>query len=1011
MMTMTKKMLIDATHPEETRVALVSQNKLEDYDFESIARKQIKSNIYLVKVTRVEPSLQAAFVDFGGNRHGFLPFPEIHHDYYRIPIADREAILAEEKALAEAQAKADEERDAREAAALGISFDEIDINDISESAESDEGVVALIEEVESDDEFEEGEGDEGESLFAEDEEGDEMPESPHEKHESAGLNEEQNRVVEGADAEEASAPSHKAQGRKQGGRKQAAEGAEVEGARAEDLTAVGEEEILGADLGEAEGDAEAGAIEVTDGAEGDASAPRRERGGRGRGRFQRGGRGRGRGGRDRQHEQNADGESQSQHLGEDDFEERGSDNDLARFRSSLKRRYKIQEVIKRGQIMLIQISKEERGNKGAAVTTYISLPGRYCVLMPNSPRGGGVSRKVSNLKDRQRLKKILVELDVPEGMSVILRTAGVSRSFEEIRRDLDNLLRMWDNIREKTLQSTAPTLVYEEGSLIKRAVRDLYKRDIDEVWVEGKAGYEQARDFMSVLMPSHVERVHLYEDKDVPLFNRYQVENQIDAIHSPVVQLKSGGYIVINPTEALVSIDVNSGRATKGRHIEETALKTNLEAAEEIARQLRLRDLGGLVVIDFIDMEDRRNNRTVERKLKEAMSQDRARIQLGRISLFGLLELSRQRMNPSLVETNFQTCPHCKGTGLVRTVETSAVIILRSIAEEGMKGRAAVVKVTTHPSVAIYIMNNKREMLIDIEKRHQMRVEFASDEHLISPDHKIEMVRSKGDEARFNREQERHVRRGAVPIRQGMVGEAEGAHPYHTHDAEEGEMGGEEMNFDGASSEGFDGGAVIVEDGRADHRGFKRGGRDRNGRDRGGRGGRDRGGRDRNGRGQRHFDETQRPSYSGDDMTLADGAVLEQAGDFAPTPGVERQLHDEQGSRSQGERHERGGRDRGRNRGRDRGGRERGGRDRGERFEKREGGENGAPVTQEVADFTPRPILDIPIREVKKTDGQNQGKAEPVLADKAVSESASSEAAPRRKGWWKRVLSSDDKTS
>ncbi len=414
------------------------------------------------------------------------------------------------------------------------------------------------------------------------------------------------------------------------------------------------------------------------------------------------------------------------------------------YRSSIKRRYKIQEVIKRNQIMLIQISKEERGNKGAAVTTYISLPGRYCVLMPNSPRGGGVSRKVSNAKDRQRLKKILQELNVPEGMSVILRTAGVARAAAEIKRDLDYLLRLWDQIREFTLKSSAPALIYEEGNLIKRSIRDLYKRDIDEVYVAGEDAHKSAREFMRMLMPSHVERVHLYNDPSMPLFFRYQVESQIDAIHSPTVHLKSGGYIVINPTEALVSIDVNSGRATKGRDIETTALKTNLEAAEEIARQLRLRDQGGLVVIDFIDMEDARNNRIVERKMRDAMQHDRARIQLGRLSTFGLMELSRQRLHPSLVETNFEVCKHCAGSGLVRTIETTGVIVLRAIEEEGLRARASEIKVSVPTEIALYIFNNKRDHLVAIEKRYNMRVQLQANDTLLKPNYTIDVLRAAG---------------------------------------------------------------------------------------------------------------------------------------------------------------------------------------------------------------------------------------------------------------------------
>lgn len=634
---MTKRMLIDATHPEETRVAVVSGNKLEEYDYENVLRKQLKSNIYLVKVTRVEPSLQAAFVDFGGNRHGFLPFPEIHPDYYRIPIADREALLAEERAIAAAQAAKEDEED--------------------------EAALAQMDE------------DDDEDFDDEDEDEDDEDE----------------------DEEDSYTPQHTG-----------SIAAEIEQESLTDDDDSEEDEEEEVETGEGDDDSD------DDNAEDEAA------------------------------QEPVAAEAQAADTATNsDVDTLDNDDPVETpvFRSSIKRRYKIQEVVKRNQIMLIQINKEERGNKGAAVTSYISLPGRYCVLMPNSPRGGGVSRKVSNAKDRQRLKKILHELNVPDGMSVILRTAGVSRSKAEIKRDLDYLLRLWDQIRELTLKSTAPALIYEEGNLIKRAIRDLYRREIDEVHVAGDEGYKTAKDFMRTLMPSHATRVQPYKDDSIPLFFRYQVESQIDEIHTPTVHLKSGGYIVINPTEALVSIDVNSGKATKGRHIEETALKTNLEAAEEIARQLRLRDQGGLVVIDFIDMEDRRNNRLVERKMRDAMAGDRSRIQLGRISAFGLMELSRQRLHPSLVETNFEICKHCSGVGVVRTVETTAVMVLRAIEEEGLRDRAAEIRVSVPSEIALYIFNHKREMLSDIEKRYSLKIFIHADDKLIKPAYTIDVVR------------------------------------------------------------------------------------------------------------------------------------------------------------------------------------------------------------------------------------------------------------------------------
>jgi ribonuclease E len=396
--------------------------------------------------------------------------------------------------------------------------------------------------------------------------------------------------------------------------------------------------------------------------------------------------------------------------------------------------------------MLVQVTKEERGNKGAALTTFLSLPGRYCVLMPNTPRGGGVSRKITNQTDRKRLKEILDGLELPDGMSVILRTAGMERSMQEIRRDLDYLLRLWDSIRERTLESTAPELIYEEGNLIKRSIRDLYNREIDEIWVEGEDGYRTAKDFMRMVMPSHARKVQNYKDDLIPLFMRHQVESQIDAMHNPVVQLKSGGYIVLNQTEALVAIDVNSGRATRERNIEETATKTNLEAADEVARQLRLRDLAGLIVIDFIDMEEQRNNAAVERRLKEAMKADRARIQIGRISPFGLMELSRQRLRPSLMETHFTRCPHCQGLGLVRSVESAAMEVMRAVQEEGIRRRSAEIAVSAPTPVVLYLLNQLRPALSDLERRYAFRVLVTADDALVVPAFKIDRLRARTPE-------------------------------------------------------------------------------------------------------------------------------------------------------------------------------------------------------------------------------------------------------------------------
>lgn len=605
---MTKKMLIDATHEEETRVAVVDGNRLSDFDYESAFRKQLKGSIFLAKVTRVEPSLQAAFVNFGGNRHGFLPFSEIHPDYFRIPISDREALIAEQEAEMEARRAAEEAED------LAYEDNDAEDEDDSDAEEAD---------LDEDDDASEDGDDEGES--AEDD--------------------------------------------NKGNKK-------------------------------------------------------RGRGGRGRG-------GRGRGGR------NKGADSRKVEIVGGD----GIEGDQPQ-RPIMRKNYKIQEVVKRGQIMLIQVSKEERGNKGAAVGTYLSLPGRYCVLMPNSPRAGGVSRKIANFKERKRMREILKELQVPQGMSVIMRTAGVSRTKAEIKRDLDYLMKLWDGIRSTTLESTAPALIHEEGSLVRRAIRDIYTRDIDEIIVSGEDGYKKARDVIKMMIPSHAKKVQQYKDDKFPLFQRYQIESQISEIGDPVVTLPSGGYLVINPTEALVSVDVNSGRATKERHIEETALRTNLEAAEEVARQLRLRDLGGLVVVDFIDMENRRNNRKVENKIRDALSTDRARIQIGRISTFGLMELSRQRMNPSLTEAQFEKCSHCQGVGVVRSVDATAINAIRALEEEGTRNRSDIVTLTVSNAVALYILNNKRKQISEIEERYGFEVNVEVREDVGAQGYKLDVTKS-----------------------------------------------------------------------------------------------------------------------------------------------------------------------------------------------------------------------------------------------------------------------------
>ncbi|WP_044564744.1 ribonuclease E/G [Azospirillum sp. B4] len=697
---MAKRMLVDATHPEQTRVVVVNGNKLDELDFEIASRKQLKGNIYLAKVIRVEPSLQAAFVEYGGNRHGFLAFSEIHPDYYRIPVADREALIREQEELErEREALEHEEEEALhaaehppllEAGASAVSYEEGEAPVAAYEAVADE--VGAHETVATDLVVPEG--------------------HPEDAYVPAAqpLTIEQPYITEELPAE---AISGDADGET---------AAYTEAPYSEGEFAEGDGEDDGEDAeGEAEGE------EGAEGAESAEGENARQGGDRRRHRGRRGRRGR----NDRAPQES--GNAEAAHHDEEGEERR---------RPRSLRSYKIQEVIRRRQILLVQVTKEERGTKGAALTTYLSLPGRYCVLMPNTPRGGGISRKITNPQDRKRLKELLEELDIPKGMAVILRTAGMERSKQEIKRDLEYLMRLWDNIREQTMQAVAPALIYEEANLIKRSIRDLYASDIDEVHVDGEAGYRTAKDFMRMLMPSHAKKIQQYRD-DIPLFHRFQVENQIDAMFNPVVQLRSGGYIVINQTEALVAIDVNSGRATKERNIEETALRTNLEAAEEVARQLRLRDLAGLIVIDFIDMEDGRNNAAVEKRLKEAMKADRARIQLGRISPFGLMELSRQRLRPSLQEINFERCPHCEGTGMVRSLESAALAVLRAIEDEGIRRRSTEITVTAASSVTLYILNQKRDTLTAIERRYGMRVFLSTDDSLVPPDHRLERIRAR----------------------------------------------------------------------------------------------------------------------------------------------------------------------------------------------------------------------------------------------------------------------------
>lgn len=920
---MTKRMLIDATHAEETRVAVVDGTRLMEFDYESKVRRQLKGTIFLAKVTRVEPSLQAAFVNFGGNRHGFLPFSEIHPDYYRIPIADREALLAEQRAdmeAREAEERAAEEEEER-AQALGETKGS---DDSAEEDDEEEDIVVELggEKPLSEEDEVETEANavaEATADISEDDQDEDAEEEP--EADSARPSVE----VESDDFAEDDAGDEPVGGVES-----------FEASPVDDLDT--EEETFGNRIpveGEGEVDADGNTLS-SQGTADDANRSRsrggRSRGGRGGrggerggersgertggGDRNRGGRGRGRGGP----RHSGASSRRVEVLGGD-----GIDGDRPT-RPTSRRHYKIQEVIKRGQIMLIQASKEERGNKGAAVTSFLSLPGRYCVLMPNSPRGGGVSRKIANFVERKRMREILSELSVPDGMSVIMRTAGMSRTKVEIKRDLDYLLRLWDDVRELTLKSTAPALIHEEGNLIRRAVRDLYGSDIEEIVVSGDEGFKAARDFMKVMMPSHAKRVIQYKDEQLPLFQRYKVEGQIREMGDPTVVLKSGGYLVINPTEALVSIDVNSGRATRERHIEETALKTNMEAAEEVARQLRLRDLGGLVVIDFIDMEDRRNNAKVERKLRDSLAGDRARIQMGRISSFGLMEMSRQRLNPSLTEAQFEKCPHCLGIGVIRTVDNCAILALRGLEEEGMRARAAELHLSLPNAVAIYILNNKREMLADIERRYDVRVLIRADDSLHTALFKIDVVRNvdtdsddeEGDspsgeaadsgDGGGSRSRGGRGGRGRNRSRDGQGGESAPSENTESEDSENGHETADESSADDAP-QGERTESAESSGERGTRRRGRRGGRGRNGGDRNGMGERpERGDRpDRGGRGDRPYEprgpRTTRHDGGTVDGTAASDDVAAQSSQPAPqrSGGVEPVFYGRRRASSSGE--------------------------------------------------------------------------------------------------------------
>ncbi len=689
---MAKKMLIDATHTEETRVVVVDGNKVEEFDFESENKRQLAGNIYLAKVTRVEPSLQAAFVDYGGNRHGFLAFSEIHPDYYQIPVADREALMEEERAYAEAMAAEDEKpKKTRRRRSRGRSK--------AEEAKTDD-VVATKEVDAADSAQPATDGNVGGmDVIDLDQGGDDTLEG-HSPMDLVG----DTPVAE--PTSDADAPETSTDALSEAPSEEASENA------ADDQAEV---QADAQDAKPSDGDADK-SDDSDDDSDNDDDAD---------------------GDDDEDAPLEADEkDDQIERVADDD-----SSDDIRPRRKPRPKRYKIQEVVKVRQILLVQVVKEERGNKGAALTTYLSLAGRYCVLMPNTARGGGISRKITNAADRKKLKDIATEIDVPQGAGLIVRTAGAKRTRTEIKRDYEYLQRLWEQIRSFTLESTAPAKIYEEGNLIKRTIRDLYSREIDEVFVEGEAGYRTAKDFMKMIMPSHAKNVKLYQDQ-MPLFARYQVESYLSAMFNPTVQLKSGGYIVIGITEALVAIDVNSGRSTREGSIEDTAVKTNLEAADEVARQLRLRDLAGLIVIDFIDMDERRNNNAVEKRMKDKLKTDRARIQVGRISGFGLMEMSRQRLRPGMIEATTQPCNHCHGTGLIRSDDNLALNILRQLEEEGVRRRSREVLVKAPIGIVNFLMNNKREHIAQIEARYGMSVRIEADPFLVSPDYAIEKFKT-----------------------------------------------------------------------------------------------------------------------------------------------------------------------------------------------------------------------------------------------------------------------------
>ena len=866
---MGNKMLIDATHAEETRVVVVKGNRIDEFDFESASRRQLKGNIYLAKVTRVEPSLQAAFVEYGGNRHGFLAFAEIHPDYYQIPVADRQALLREQ-----------EEEDARH-------NDHDDDNGHRDSND--------------------GNGNAGESSQPDNQPDDEDGEAP------------------ASDA-------------------MALETSNAEPALSEELQRADDDGLVSNDHD---------GTPVLD------EAPAAEHGLPGE-----------MGNGVETVEEDAESAKVESVGAEDAMEE------VRRPRRTPRRNYKIQEVIKRRQVILVQVVKEERGNKGAALTTYLSLAGRYCVLMPNTARGGGISRKITDAGDRRRLKEVTRDIEVPQGMGLIVRTAGAQRTKPEIKRDYDYLIRMWESVRDLTLNSTAPALVYEEGNLIKRAIRDLYTKDVDEVNVEGEAAYREAKDFMKMLMPSHAKNVKLYKDTR-PLFSRFQVESQLDSLYSPTVTLPSGGYMVMNQTEALVAIDINSGKSTREHNIEDTALRTNAEASDEIARQLRLRDLAGLIVVDYIDMEEKRNNRSVERRLKEALKNDRARIQVGRISHFGLLEMSRQRLRPGLLEGSSRTCPHCEGRGIVRSISSCGLSVIRAIEEHLIARKAENLTVKCHPEVASYILNEKRDNLLSIETSYGISVFIVSSSDI------------KGSQSVIERAGERNIpprKVVAAPVRMDSA--------FAASEAEEEAVEEEEAVAEEPAAETDEEGGDV----RRDEGGARR--RRRRGR-RGGRRDRPEGTEPRHAHEASDGDSDQGEQPEASERDEGGIVEVEDGGDDVESVG------------GNGEGEDRGGEGKGHGEGRDdkrvrRGRRDRWGRS---RDRNREGREPREPQGEATGSEAEMPRDDAPARVVAPANDEPRPVAPPLVAEVAIAEpvqearkwqppASTIVTTERKSGWW-----------